>query len=187
MKVVIAESFTRYVLPEEVPEEVLNEFYFQIYTNVMRPWIQFGVDIKVPSVTKTSVKLIMAHPLETILLELQRFIKAHTADVTTKSFIEQNLSKHGTVYVPFDSRQYTTNSILIGRNFEQWKASSDLNSLTNVDHLEPKSNKLLQKFSPFYENDLIITRQRLLFISVTCQMVSLKHPLCFLNPFFAGI
>ncbi|XP_023246457.1 KICSTOR complex protein SZT2 [Copidosoma floridanum] len=78
-------------------------------------------------------------------------------------------------FLPCDSTNDNTGtyirSILIARNFNQWKAS--FSDKVNADQLMPKDQKLLQKFNPLISENSFVPRQRLLLAKVQSQYIVL--------------
>ncbi|XP_012282231.1 KICSTOR complex protein SZT2 isoform X2 [Orussus abietinus] len=79
------------------------------------------------------------------------------------------------IYVPWDfyREDHSThkNSILVGRNFQQWKAS--FSKTVEPELLQPKDQKVLQRFNPLILESSFVPRQRLLLAKMQCDNIVL--------------
>ncbi|XP_054280353.1 KICSTOR complex protein SZT2-like isoform X2 [Macrosteles quadrilineatus] len=148
-----------------------------VYQSVIAPWMQFGYKLGAPAVSTHIVALSQRHPVNITLSEVSNLV---SCDGTSGYVYYQK----DTSYLPYKwssppySLPLSTTCLLIARNLEQWCASVRAEPRLCLDKLEPKSQKVLQKFSPFListTGDIIqfVPRQRFLIAIVNNEKIIL--------------
>ncbi|KAJ9595165.1 hypothetical protein L9F63_013523, partial [Diploptera punctata] len=165
----------------------------EMYHVIMKPWLEFGVDLAVPAVRKHSVILTVRHPLAVMIRELQSLINLNANDTTPLAFWGCPISeeKDEVEYVPgpFMGPNFnfgtsptvnvigeTTSCLLIARNLNQWKACVSEDGVFEPDVLDPKNaQKVFQKFSPLLHTSeqvpKFVPRQRFLLAVLSTQKI----------------
>ncbi|XP_046683213.1 KICSTOR complex protein SZT2-like isoform X2 [Homalodisca vitripennis] len=158
----------------DVGEEPLNP----VFSSVVTPWLQFGCKLGVPAVSSHTVTLQQRHPVNVTMKEVSNLVS--TDGTTAFTYYQQDED-----YLPYNSNisssrsiPYSGNCLLIARNMDQWRATVSDGARPNTDKLEPKAQKVLQKFSPLLmttvgETVQFVPRQRFLVAVLTNDKVLL--------------
>ncbi|XP_063220375.1 KICSTOR complex protein SZT2-like isoform X2 [Bacillus rossius redtenbacheri] len=144
--------------------------------DLLKKWLDFAVQLGVPSVNKFTVCLSARHSLPMIVKEMQNLVSLNAPDTDTSAFL--GLASHtpekfaGVQSFSFRDQQVC---MLVGRNINQWRACIlDTNNF-DVDCLHPKAQKILQKFPPLIEPESnpvqFVPRQRLCLALLTSQQI----------------
>lgn len=142
----------------------------ETYSNYLPAWLEFGSTIMAPSVRKQKIHLTNSHLPATTVKELLNFIQ--DTPKAFRSIPSHALTEENEVYVPYDSNSFVQKCVVISRNFDNWKASSDPNAASEgQDFLSPHILKHSQKFVPATVNNRFIPRQKILWILVESDSV----------------
>lgn len=145
-----------------------------LYSKTLRKWLEFGAEIKTPSIRKTIVELTSQHLLNITIKELQNLIIQLTHDIVKIFTLELNDDNDEEIYVPYVYSHCSKRCLVIARHFEQWKCCSFYNgSIDFPDLLNPNTLKHVQKFVPIIINDnIFIPRQKILWGLIETDNVS---------------
>lgn len=154
-------SFSRPTV-ELSPLENGNEgILSETYSKYLPDWLEFGVNLSVPSVRKHRVTLTNRHLVYVSIREVLNLIqdtsKAFTA-VPTNALKVDDRYKY-VVYIPSNSVQ---KCVMISRNFEHWKANKSFKEHPELlELISPQVLKHTQKFTPLATN-IFVPRQKIL-------------------------
>lgn len=132
----------------------------EVYSKILKDWLEFGFEINTPSIRKTIINLNNHHLINITIKELQNLILQLSHDAVKFFTIDPNRD----TYVPYVYCHSSQKCLVISRNFEQWKGSSYFNgSIDFPDLLSSHNLKHVQKFGPIVINDKqYIPRQKIL-------------------------
>ncbi|KAF5294731.1 hypothetical protein FQA39_LY00215 [Lamprigera yunnana] len=143
-----------------------------ICSKVLHKWLEFGVELCVPAVRKSSVVLSSPHMLNTTVQEFRNVI-AHFSHDSTKAFVllpNNNGDKQycEEIYVPYNNKHFPSKAIIVSRNLEQWKACMTSNSIQDYCEMINFQNlKHMQKFVPSVSDEFkFVPRQRFLWTTI---------------------
>ena len=154
-------------------EEGIEGFLHVMYSSVVFKWLELGIDLDSPSVSKHSVDLVAANSLQYVLKELQAQILTIIPDLRSKVF--QKMENDGKeVYLPYkkNTEAKSEEFIFVSRNFDHWSMG------TKDDFVDPllmktRTVKMSQNFPP-----LILAPES----SETDQLSSLSPPVATMTP-----
>ncbi|XP_032884732.1 KICSTOR complex protein SZT2 isoform X1 [Amblyraja radiata] len=103
----------------------------QLFHVTCQQWMAFMGGIGCPSVQQCSVNIGSRFLLSSILTEIVNLVSSLATDTTVKIF-ENISSPHGSTFLPYSLSQHSSTRpgaarqfILIGRNFHQWRCSTE--------------------------------------------------------------
>lgn len=142
------------------------------YSTYLPAWLEFGSLIAAPSVRKQKILFTNPHLPATTMKELLNFLPDNP-----KAFWGVNsnpLSDENDIFVPHDPKRFVEKCVIICRNFDNWKASTTLRSAMDFsESMSPHALKQSQKFIPIASNNKFIPRQKILWILVQPDSVSI--------------
>ena len=147
---------------ENEPSERLNEEF----SNFAVEWFDIGHELKVVSLSKTSVNFVSHHSTLNSMKEVQKNLNIN--DLKVKTFQKgTSTPSNTTLYLPCnrhglvpsvaesDTSQIQLEEVylLLGRNFKHWKACLEYSAnASNANELAPKEIRPLQRFQPLVVN-----------------------------------
>lgn len=142
-------------------ENGTNGILTDTYSKYLPDWLEFGVNLSVPSVRKHRVTLTNRHlvcvSIREVLNLIQDNSRAFTA-VPTNALKVDDRYKY-VVHVPSNSVQ---KCVIISRNFEHWKATVSHKEMPELlEIISPNILKHTQKFIPLAAN-IFVPRQKIL-------------------------
>ena len=141
-----------------------------IYVSKLDKWLNFAIDLNVPSVKRVIINLNNHSTIDTAIKELQSLIEQLSQD--TVKIYAQNPSTH--YFEPFTVSLLTSNCIIIARNFQKWKVCVEQDKFKlYAELLDQNIYKNSQKFEPFIslKYEKFIPRQRILWIVINYKEV----------------
>nr|CAD7404422.1 unnamed protein product [Timema poppensis] len=133
----------------EKTETTLHE----VYHTIMQPWLDFGVELGVPSIRKHTVSLTARHSLAVMLKEMQMLIISNAPDTHALVFCPSTIPVSGnkqtylacqglnTIKELIPHSEEGSTCLVLGRNFNQWQACIiDANNY-DADILNPKVSR----------------------------------------------
>lgn len=156
-----------------------------LYSNVLVKWFEYAISLNVPALKKCHVPLTFRHPVNICVRELQHIVTSIATDTSVKAFDLQtsqfNTSKSITIetYGPYNSAtQMSIKCLLLGRNFDQWKISTYVDTPFDYSSwIDASLLKHYQKFSPLFisSENMFVPRQRLFLGIIACNEVCIKR------------
>ncbi|CAH0562057.1 unnamed protein product [Brassicogethes aeneus] len=136
-----------------------------IYSSFLPSWLEFGFSLNVPSVKRLQFNLSSRHlpnvTIKEIINMLQDSPKAFCATP------RNNLNGKEEIYAPVLFNNYVQKYVIVSRNFNQWTASLNTEKIGDFPEvLRPQSLKHTQKFVPDVINNILIPRQKILWLLV---------------------
>ncbi|XP_051789206.1 KICSTOR complex protein SZT2 isoform X2 [Erpetoichthys calabaricus] len=120
-----------------------------VFQSTCQKWLAFMDHIGCPSVQKCSAEIVSQFLLPSILTEVVNLVSSLAIDTTVKVF-ERICSTSGETFLPLSLNQHSSKPpavarqfILIGRNFQQWRQSTE-----QEDYCAEESAPLVNRFTP---------------------------------------
>lgn len=150
------------------------------YASYLPVWLEFGNTLNTPSIKKHKITMTSRHTPNIIIGELMNMIME-----TTKAFrciTQSNIkSMDEEIYIPTSVSNIIQKYIIISRNLEQWHSTVTMTDGEDYpDNINPISLKHTQKFVPTVSNNIFIPRQKILWIAVDTDSVSI-HTIIIIN------
>uniref|UniRef100_A0A8C9RR21 SZT2 subunit of KICSTOR complex n=1 Tax=Scleropages formosus TaxID=113540 RepID=A0A8C9RR21_SCLFO len=106
----------------------------QVYQGTCQSWVNFMAKLGCPSIQQCTVEIASLFLLPSILMEIMNLVSSFASDTTMKAF-ERTRYPQGNTFVPLihhPNKPFPTSGhfILIGRNFHQWRYSTEQVYLT---------------------------------------------------------
>ncbi|XP_072918888.1 KICSTOR complex protein SZT2 isoform X4 [Hemitrygon akajei] len=121
----------------------------QLFHVTCQQWMAFMTRMGCPSVQQCSVNIGSRFLLSSILTEIMNLVSSLATDTTVKIF-EKISSPHGSTFLPYSLSQHSSTRpgaarqfILIGRNFHQWRYSTE-----QVDCDDDEGRPLVNSIKP---------------------------------------
>lgn len=112
-----------------------------VYASMLVKWFEFAIELGVPNIKKSHVKLKNRHAITVCMRELQHILSSLVPDMTLKAF--QPDCTNG-IYIPYDMSKPAAKSLLIGRNFDQWKLCTNTGAKVENDIHKLLGNKFVE-------------------------------------------
>ncbi|XP_018594122.1 KICSTOR complex protein SZT2 isoform X2 [Scleropages formosus] len=166
----------------------------QVYQGTCQSWVNFMAKLGCPSIQQCTVEIASLFLLPSILMEIMNLVSSFASDTTMKAF-ERTRYPQGNTFVPLihhPNKPFPTSGhfILIGRNFHQWRYSTEQENCSDEENTpvvnRSTPRKGLQRFEALEQCDWFIAtkqwkgvapRQRFLIV----QIVDKKVTLCIYN------
>ncbi|XP_066247487.1 KICSTOR complex protein SZT2-like [Euwallacea similis] len=142
-----------------------------VYSKFLPSWMEFGDNLKAPAVRKQIFKLTNHHLPNLIIKQL--FTMLTDQPKAFRALSTHNLnSKSEDMFVPFVSSSVIQRYIIISRSFQKWQHMEDGSADISVA-LNPQNLKHVQKFVPFLFENMFIPRQKMFWISVESDNITI--------------
>lgn len=144
-----------------------------IYSKDLPNWLEFGVSLGTPSVKSKRISLANRHMPNIIVGELLNILpdspKAFRC-LPTKCTKDENFD----LFVPYVASPLTVKCIMISRNLEYWYTTINISENSEFpDIMSPQALKHRQKFIPTVSNNVFIPRQKILWLVIENDSVSI--------------
>lgn len=142
-----------------------------VYSKFLPSWMEFGDQIQAPAVKKHVINLPNRHLPSTIVKELITMLVDSPKAFRALSTHSLN-SKSEDVFVPFIESSVIARYVIISRSFQKWQNTENCSS-DILETLNPQNLKHTQKFVPVVLDNVLIPRQKMFWISVENDNVSI--------------